>query len=186
MMRKLFVLVIAVVALLSMGVLVVAAQDDQPVAPQCGYGMMAGMTGMHGMGGMMGQGRGMMLGMDDMPGMTAVAEALGMEPTALIEALHSGQTLTQLAETQGVDMQVVTDAMFAAAETHLAELVAAGTLTQAQADEHLATMSEHSAEMPMFSGEGCAMMGAMQGMEHMQGMGGMMGRGHGMGMGRHN
>ena len=79
MMRKLFVLVFAVVALLSIGVLFVAAQDDQPVAPQCGYGMMEGMTGMHGMGSMMGQGRGMMLGMDDMPGMTAVAEALGME-----------------------------------------------------------------------------------------------------------
>jgi len=187
MIRKSFVLMIVVVALLTIGALFVAAQDDQPTAPQCGYGMMADMPGM---GMMMGHGRGMMLGMDDMPGMTAVAEALGMESDALIEALHSGQTLAQIAEDQGVDVQAVTDAMFAAAETHLAELVAAGTLTQAQADDHLATMHDHLADMPMVSGTGCSLMGGMQGMDGMGGMmeygRGMMGRGHGMGMGRHS
>lgn len=183
--RKSLLLLIAVIALLSVGVLVAAAQDDPPNTPPFGFGMMGGMH--QGMG----RGQGMMWDADR-PGMTAVAEALGMEPAALIEALHAGQTLTQIAEAQGVDVQAVTDAMLAAAEAHLAELVAAGTLTQEQADEHLAAMGDHVTDMPMFTGEGCSMMGAMQGMGHMNGMhgmhgmggmSGMMGRGHGMGMG---
>ncbi len=171
MMRKSFVLLLVVLVLLSLGVVIAAAQDDQPT-PLPGHGMM-------------GHGRGMMMGMGNMPGMAAVADALGMEADALIAALQSGQTLAEIAEAQGVDVQVVTDAMFAAAETHLAALVAAGTLTQAQADEHLAYMSDHMAEMPMFSGAGCSMMGSMPGMGRMGGMmgqgQGMMGRGHGMG-----
>lgn len=173
MMRKSFVLMIAVIALLSFGVLVVAAQDDQPNTPPFGYGMMGGMHDG------MGRGHGMMWGAD-MPGMTAVAEALDMEPAALIEILQSGQTLAQIAEMQGVELQTVYDAMLTAAQTHMAELVAAGTLTQAEADEHFAYMQDHLAEMPMFSGAGCPMMGNMQGMRHMNGMSGMMGYGHGM------
>lgn len=186
MVRKSLVLLIAVVALLSIGTLIVAAQDAQPTMPPTGQGMMGGMQSM-GMNGMRGMGgRGMMMGMDDMPGVTAVAEALGMEPAALVEALQSGQTLAQIAEAQGVDIQTVTDAMLSTAQTHLADLVAAGTLTQAQADEHLAFMHDHMDDMPMFSGEGCAMMGAMHSMGmHDRGyMGGMHGMsGHPAGMG---
>lgn len=169
MVRKSLLLMIVVLALLSIGVLIVAAQEDEPTTPPFGQGMMGGMGGM--------MHRGMMMGTGDMPGMTAIAEALGMEPNALVEALHSGQTLAQIAEAQGVELQAVTDAMLAAAEGHVAELVAAGTLTQEQADEHLAYLQEHLAEMPMFSREGCAMMGGMGMMHH--GHGGRMGRGAG-------
>ncbi|MBE2272478.1 MAG: hypothetical protein IAE80_29860 [Anaerolinea sp.] len=180
--RKSLVQLIAVIALLSFGVLVVAAQDDQPNTPPFGYGMMGGMH--NGMG----RGHGMMWGATDMPGMTAVAEVLGMEPAALIETLQAGQTLAQIAETQGVELQTVYDAMLTAAQTHMADLVVAGTLTQAEADEHLTYVQDHLAEMPMFSGADCAVMGAMQGMGHMgsmHGMGGTVGHGHGT-MGGHH
>lgn len=163
MIRKSFPLLLVVLALLSVGVVMAAAQDNQPTTPPFGRGMM-------------GHGQGMMIGMGGMSGMTTVAEALNLEPSALIAALQSGQTLAQIAETQGIELQTVTDAMLAAAQRHMADLVAAGTLTQEEADEHLAYMSDHITEMPMFSGAGCQMMG-------MNGMGGMLEHRHGMRMG---
>ncbi len=68
----------------------------------------------------------------------AVAKALNLTPTQLFEQLHSGKTLEQIAEAQGVDLQTVMDAMNAeriqAMKDQIAQAVADGKITQAQAD----------------------------------------------------
>lgn len=69
---------------------------------------------------------------------TALASALNMSVEDLQAAIDDGQTLPEIAEAQGVDMESVKAAMtaqrLAQLETTLAEKVAAGDITQAQAD----------------------------------------------------
>jgi hypothetical protein len=77
------------------------------------------------------------------PGLDAAAEALGMTADELRGALADGSTIAEVAEAGGVDLQAVIDAMVADLETHLAEKVAEGDLTQEEADERLATAQEH-------------------------------------------
>jgi hypothetical protein len=68
----------------------------------------------------------------------AAAAALKLTPTQLFEQLHSGKTLAQVAQAQGVDLktvqQAIRSAQVASAEQALARAVAAGRITQAQAD----------------------------------------------------
>jgi hypothetical protein len=179
--RKSLILVVAVAALIVGGAFAVVAQDDDGnttsfcpggMHHQGGFGM--GMMHGHGMMGG-GFGSGMMWG-DGESMMLAVAEVLGLEPDALIAALHEGQTLTEIAEAQGVELEVVYEAMLTVAEQHLTALVEAGNITQEQADEHLAWLQENIAEMPMFSGAG---FGPCMGGEAGFGSG-MMGHGRGM------
>ncbi len=74
----------------------------------------------------------------------AMATALNMSVDELQAAMESGQTLPQIAETQGVDMATVTSALNAARlealKVTLAEKVAAGDITQEQADAMLEKM----------------------------------------------
>lgn len=79
-------------------------------------------------------------------GSGVVADALGMEEDALREALRDGQTLAEVAEAQGVDVQVVIDAAVAELSTRLDEKVAEGDLTQEEADERLAEATERITE----------------------------------------
>jgi hypothetical protein len=71
------------------------------------------------------------------------ASAIGIEPDALREALASGQTLAEVAEANGVEPQVVVDALVASARSHLADDVASGDKTQAEADQILADVESH-------------------------------------------
>lgn len=162
--RKSLILLFAVAALIVGGAFAVMAQDDgdnpTPFGPgwmhhQGDGGLRPGMMHGHGMMGVMGRGfgPGMMWG-DGEPMMLTVAEALGLEPEDFYTALRDGQTLAEIAEAQGVELEAIYDAALAHAEEHLAQLVEAGTITQEQADEHLAWMRENIAEMPMFSGSG--------------------------------
>ncbi|MCS7061110.1 MAG: hypothetical protein RMN25_08070 [Anaerolineae bacterium] len=68
----------------------------------------------------------------------AVAKALNLTPTQLFEQLHSGKTLEQIAQAQGVDMQTVINALNAARiqalKDQIAQAVADGKITQEQAD----------------------------------------------------
>jgi hypothetical protein len=68
----------------------------------------------------------------------AVAEALGLTPTQLFEQLHSGKSLSDIAEAQGVDLQKVQDAVNAvqtqAMKDAIAQAVKDGKITQEQAD----------------------------------------------------
>lgn len=149
--RKVFLL-LAVVAILAGGVFAASAQDDSTPVQQpfgrMGHGMMMGGYGMWG---------------DDTPPMlTSAAEALGIDPQTLVSELQSGKTLAQLAEAQGVDLSAVTAAAQTTMQQHLSALVAAGALTQAQADARLTLMLEHWANMPMFTGAGFGMMTGMR------------------------
>jgi hypothetical protein len=69
------------------------------------------------------------------PGLAAAAGAIGVSEDELRTALRSGQSIAQVAQSKGVDVQKVIDAVVADARTRLAEKVQAGDLTQAQADE---------------------------------------------------
>lgn len=75
--------------------------------------------------------------------LAVVAEALGLTEDEVRTALQDGQTIAQLAEAQGMDVQAVVGAMLAELEARLAERVAAGDLTQEEADEKLAGAEEH-------------------------------------------
>lgn len=83
-------------------------------------------------------GRGMGMGGD---GLTAVAEVLGLTEADLQTALQGGQTLSEIAADQGVEVQTVIDTLVTAAGAHLAEHVTAGDLTQEEADAKLAELT---------------------------------------------
>lgn len=61
-----------------------------------------------------------------------------MTGAELRTALEGGQTLAQVAQSKGVSVDTVVNAIVAEIKTKLSEQVAAGRLTQAQADEKLA------------------------------------------------
>ncbi len=65
------------------------------------------------------------------------AEALGMTQADLQTQLQSGKTLAQVAQEKGVTTQTLVDALLAQPKADLAQQVASGRITQAQADEEL-------------------------------------------------
>jgi hypothetical protein len=79
----------------------------------------------------------------DAADLTAAAKALDMTEADLTAALTSGKTPAEIAKAQGVDLQKVIDAIVAADKAEIAAAVAAGTMTQAQADERLANLTAH-------------------------------------------
>jgi pectin methylesterase-like acyl-CoA thioesterase len=68
----------------------------------------------------------------------AQATALNLTPTQLFEQLHSGKTLSQIAEAQGVDLTKVQEAVKAvqaqATKDRISQAVKDGSMTQDQAD----------------------------------------------------
>jgi hypothetical protein len=81
-------------------------------------------------------------------GLEAAATALDMTADELREALSAdGATLASVAEAQGVDVQVVIDALVAEAQEHLDQAVADGRLTQEEADEKAADLEARITEM---------------------------------------
>lgn len=92
----------------------------------------------------------------------ATAEVTGLTVQEIVAALEDGQTLAQIAESQGVDPQAIVDAFLADREATLAEAVAEGRLTEDQAERMLEEMTEHLAEhleepwTPRASGSGAA------------------------------
>ena len=89
-----------------------------------------------GPGGPMGHGRG--------PGLSVAAEAIGIEESALAEALQGGQTIADVARANDVDVQTVIDAIVAEMNSHLDQAVSDGRLTQEQADERKAGAAERA------------------------------------------
>jgi len=81
------------------------------------------------------------------PKAEVLAQALGMTTDELHTALESGKTIAQVAADQGVDVQVVIDALTAGMTNHINEEVANGELTQEEADAKLADLSTHIADM---------------------------------------
>ncbi len=75
-----------------------------------------------------------------------VAEALGMTVDELREAMKDGKTIADLAETNGVALQDVADALVAAHAERLQQAVEDGRLTQEEADERIAQMEANILE----------------------------------------
>ncbi len=69
------------------------------------------------------------------PAVDAVAKLLNITPEDLKKKLGSGQSLSDIAETQKVDVQKVKDTILNSIKTQLDALVASGKMTQAQADD---------------------------------------------------
>ncbi|MCA1656974.1 MAG: hypothetical protein LC713_04590 [Actinobacteria bacterium] len=74
---------------------------------------------------------------------SVAAKAIGISEADLDTALGSGQTMAQVAKAHNVDAQKVIDALVADAQSELADGVAAGHLTQAQADQLKAGVTQH-------------------------------------------
>ena len=73
----------------------------------------------------------------------AVLDVLGIDADALRDALADGQTLAEIAEANGTTAQAVIDAMVGEAEECLDQAVEDGRLTEEQAAEKLAEITEH-------------------------------------------
>jgi hypothetical protein len=71
-----------------------------------------------------------------------LAAALGLTTDELREALSDGSTVADVAAAQGVDDQSVIDTLVAEAQTRLQEAVDSEKLTQEEADEKLAGLTE--------------------------------------------
>jgi hypothetical protein len=72
----------------------------------------------------------------------AAAEYLGLTEAELRTQLRNGQTLAQVAQAQGKTVDGLVDALVADEKAELDAAVAAGRITQAQADEQLARAEE--------------------------------------------
>ncbi len=101
---------------------------------------MRGPGGKRGPGGMRGPG-----GHIDFQGIAATT--LGLDPAALRTELQAGKTLTQIAQAKNIDPARISAAWLAAEQKTLDAAVAAGTLTQAQADQHLANSKTRFADI---------------------------------------
>jgi len=118
-------LVLALLAVSAFGITSVYADDNDPPLP-------FGERGPGGPGGPHG-GRGL-----DGAALEAVANVLNMSTDDLSAALEDGQTLQELADEAGVDMQNVKDAINTVREESMRERIAQaiedGTMTQEKAD----------------------------------------------------
>ena len=77
----------------------------------------------------------------------AIASVLKLTEAELKTQVESGKTLAQIATAQGVDVKLVIDAIVTDMKSHIAEEVASGELTQAQADAKLADATTKVTEM---------------------------------------
>ncbi|PLS74908.1 MAG: hypothetical protein CYG61_10220 [Actinobacteria bacterium] len=92
-------------------------------------------------------------------GLSVAAGAIGISETDLLSALRSGQSIAQVAESQGVAVKKVVDALVADAKTRLAAKVTAGELTQAQADQRAGTLADRITAQVNRAGSGCGRRG---------------------------
>ncbi len=162
-MKKVWIVLAGMViigALIFGAVSVVKAQSQTPT-PQGLFG--PGMMG-QGYGGMMG-GAGMVWMHDEME--KALAAKLGMTEDEIEQRLASGETMLQIAESKGLTSEEFYQWMADARAEALKAAVAAGTITQAQAD----WMQQH---MTQQQGQGFGP-GSCGGMMGGQNGGGMMG-----------
>ena len=77
----------------------------------------------------------------------AAAKTLGLTAAELHAQLRSGQTIAQLAQSKNTTEQAVVNAALAAAKTRLDQKVAAGTITQAQADARYAELQQRGVQI---------------------------------------
>ena len=78
--------------------------------------------------------------------LTALAEALDLTVDELHEALADGQTVAEVAEAQGVELEDLLDTLIAPMIERVQQAVDDGNMTQEQADERIAQMKEQMLE----------------------------------------
>ena len=105
-------------------------------------------------GGRMGHGRGQL--------MDAAADVLGMTQADLMEQLKDGNSLAEVAEAQGKDLETFKAALLDQVQAQLGEVVAEGDLTQKQADDIFQRTEENIDSI--VDAEGCG--GGFGGMRH--------------------
>jgi hypothetical protein len=76
------------------------------------------------------------------PELDAAAAAIGISTDDLRTALQSGQSLAQIAQAHGKTAQDVVDALVAAEKSELADRVKSGDITQADADQKIAAITD--------------------------------------------
>jgi transposase-like protein len=76
----------------------------------------------------------------------AAAEAIGIEPSALLAAIRGGHTVAEVAQAHGVDPEAVVAEIVADANERLDQAVADGMLTQEQADERKTEIEQHATD----------------------------------------
>ena len=88
-------------------------------------------------------------GMRGGPGknVAAIASVLKLTEAELKTQVQSGKTLAQIATAQSVSVQSVIDVLVADMQAHIAEKLASGEITQAQADTKLAGLTAKVTEM---------------------------------------
>lgn len=77
---------------------------------------------------------------------SVAAEQLGLSVEQLVDELEAGKTIADVAAVKGVELETIVDAYIAPRAEFLAQQVADGHLTQAEADETLAHMREEAEE----------------------------------------
>jgi hypothetical protein len=77
----------------------------------------------------------------------AAAKYLGLDESALRDKLRAGQSLADVAEAQNKDVQGLEDAIVASQKARLDKAVSDKKLTQSQADEILAKLKAHVADL---------------------------------------
>lgn len=76
------------------------------------------------------------------PGLDAASESLGLTVDELRTELRAGQTLADVAAAQGVPVEDLVEALVTEGQDRLARAVTDGQLTQAQADERSASLTD--------------------------------------------
>lgn len=87
-------------------------------------------------------GPGRMMGLGAGIDLQTAAQALGMTEADLQNELQGGKTLAQVAQEKGVATQTLVDALLAEPKADLAQQVTGGKITQAQADQILADLTD--------------------------------------------
>jgi hypothetical protein len=77
----------------------------------------------------------------------AIASVLKLTEAELKTQVQSGKTLAQIATAQSVSVQSVINVLVADMKAHIAEELASGEITQAQADTKLASVTAKATEM---------------------------------------
>jgi hypothetical protein len=115
------------------------------------YGLGGGRLGGRGFGGGLGPGDDGGFGFGFRPfaggGMTAAASYLGLSATQLQSDLQSGQTLAQIAKSQGKTLDGLVAVMVGQMKKTLSAAVSQGLLTQAQADQLAARLAARMKDM---------------------------------------
>lgn len=110
------------------------------------------------------------------PVVNIVVESLGIEADELVTELRAGKSIAQLAEENDVTLETIVEAIIAPRGENLTAAVEAGSLTQAQADAHLALLRANLDTLLNQTFDDSTFMPGMR-------RGGRMGRGSGMGRG---